>query len=343
MKNNRYYLFALVAILHFAFCIFNCPATTITENFATDPAADGWKIFGDASLLQWDSTNQNLAVTWDSSQPNSYFYHPLGTILGRNDDFSASFDLQINDITAGVNPNKPDAIEVALGFFNFAQATNNIVRASPVYSPSGPPDPQNMVEFDYFPYCVDPDFGPSNPSIAPTIISSDYVFDGAFGDYFTFTNGVSYHVQSAYTSSNQSFTTTVTLTGQTNVLITAVAILNNTNDFRVDTFSVSCYSDMGDDYDSAPSATASWTISSSPFRRRPCLTSPVASPTTPGRRNLSAGPTGNTRSCALRTSNHGRLRVRQFPATARRCSCRTPTPPPATRSIAFPPKCPKLE
>jgi hypothetical protein len=224
-------------------------ATTITENFATDPAADGWQIFGDASLFQWDSTNQILDVTWDSSQPNSYFYHPLGTILGHDDDFSISFDLQINDIAAGVNTNKPDALQVAVGFLNFAQATNGIVRASPQF-PVGPPDPQNMVEFDYFPYYVDPDFGPFDPSIAPTFISSDYAFDGAFGDYFTMTNGVSYNVQMVYTSIDSNLTTTVTLTGQTNVLITAIATLNGTNDFRVDTVSVSCYSDIGDPYDS---------------------------------------------------------------------------------------------
>ena len=248
MKKIRSCSLALAAILHFTFCIFNCSATTITENFTTDPAADGWHLRR-RLVAPMDSTNQNLAVTWDSSQPNSYFYHPLGTILGHNDDFSASFDIQINDITAGVNPDKPDAIEVAFGFFNFAQATNNIVRASPNFTP-GPPDPQNMVEFDYFPYFLDPDFGPFNPSIAPTFISSDYAFDGAFGDYFTFTNGVSYNVQAVYTSSNQTLTTTVTLTGQTNVLMTASATLSDTNDFRVDTFSVSCYSDIGDDFDS---------------------------------------------------------------------------------------------
>jgi hypothetical protein len=224
-------------------------ATTITENFATNPAADGWQIFGDAALLQWDSTNQNLAVTWDSSQPNSYFYHPLGTILGHDDDFSISFDLQINDLAAGVNTNKPDALEVAVGFFNFAQATNNIVRASPQF-PVGPPDPQNMVEFDYFPEFTDPFFGHDDASIAPTFISSDYLFDGAFGDFFTMTNGVSYHVQTVYTSTNLTLTTTVTLTSDTNVLITATATLSGTNDFRVDTVSVSCYSDIGDDFDS---------------------------------------------------------------------------------------------
>src|SRR5882757_10885173 len=93
-------------------------AGTITENFATNPAADGWQLFGNTNLFHWDATNQNLAVTWDSSQSNSYFHHPLGTILGKDDDFQASFDLQLNDIAAGVNTNKPDTIEVAIGFMN---------------------------------------------------------------------------------------------------------------------------------------------------------------------------------------------------------------------------------
>lgn len=224
-------------------------ATTITENFASNPTADGWQIFGDASLFQWDSTNHVLDVTWDSSQPNSYFYHPLGTILGSDDDFQVSFDLQFSNIVAGVNPDKPDALEVGVGFFNFAQATNGIVRGSPAYPPAYP-DPQNMVEFDYFPNFTDPVYGFVPDSIAPTMISSDYAFDGAFDDFFTMTNGVSYNVQMAYTSSNQTLTTSVTLTGQTNILFTATATLSGTNDFRVNTISVSSYSDIGDPYDS---------------------------------------------------------------------------------------------
>ena len=67
-----------------------------TENFSADPLQNGWQIFGDTNLFQWDSTNQNLDVTWDSSQTNSYFYNPLGTILAKSDDFSLSFDLQLN-------------------------------------------------------------------------------------------------------------------------------------------------------------------------------------------------------------------------------------------------------
>jgi hypothetical protein len=33
-------------------------ANTLVERFATDPALDGWQIFGDTNLFHWDSTNQ---------------------------------------------------------------------------------------------------------------------------------------------------------------------------------------------------------------------------------------------------------------------------------------------
>src|SRR5258708_6701764 len=54
-------------------------ATTIAENFSADPLLDGWQVFGDTNQFQWNSTDQNLDVTWDSTKPNSFFYHPLGT------------------------------------------------------------------------------------------------------------------------------------------------------------------------------------------------------------------------------------------------------------------------
>ena len=79
-----------LAAAGFAF-VSTLDAGTLTENFSHDPALDGWQVFGDTNLFHWDSVNHNLQVTWDSSQSNSYFYHPLGTILGTNDDFSMSF------------------------------------------------------------------------------------------------------------------------------------------------------------------------------------------------------------------------------------------------------------
>src|SRR3954468_24079344 len=82
-------------------------ATTITEDFTTDPSANGWQIFGDASLFHWNSTNHTMEATWDSSKPNSYFHHSLGATLSKSDDFTVAFDLRMLDITPGPNPAKP--------------------------------------------------------------------------------------------------------------------------------------------------------------------------------------------------------------------------------------------
>src|SRR5205814_8454158 len=120
-------------------------AKTISQNFATNPLKTGWQEFGNTNLFHWNSTNQNLEVTWDSRETNSFFCFPLGTSLTRNDDFSVEFDLLINDIVSGIEPGKTGPLEIALGFFNFATATNTtFMRGSFGGSPS-------VVEFDYFP------------------------------------------------------------------------------------------------------------------------------------------------------------------------------------------------
>src|ERR1700742_4573962 len=96
MAKNRFTSGILSGLLSMFF-VSVAMATTNTEDFASDPSQNGWKTFGASNLFQWDSTNQNLAVTWDSSQTNSYFYRPLGTILAVDDDFSVEFDLNLTD------------------------------------------------------------------------------------------------------------------------------------------------------------------------------------------------------------------------------------------------------
>jgi hypothetical protein len=119
-------------------------ASLVQEKFATDPAFAGWQIFGNASLFQWDSTNQALAVTWDSSQSNSYFYHPLGGTFAKTNDFLVAFDLRLADIAIGVNPAKPLTFEIAIGLLNTNDAT------SPTFIRGAGIAP-NLVEFTYFP------------------------------------------------------------------------------------------------------------------------------------------------------------------------------------------------
>ncbi len=119
-------------------------ANTIAQKFSADPLQNGWQIFGDTNLFQWDSTKHNLVVTWDSSQPNSYFYHPLGTIYSKTNDFLITFDLRLNDIAIGTTPGEPFTFEIAIGLMHTTTATNGNYFRGYGYFP-------DIVEFDYFP------------------------------------------------------------------------------------------------------------------------------------------------------------------------------------------------
>src|ERR1041385_8794131 len=106
-------------------------AAVLQEHFSANPAGNGWNNFGRADLFQWDSTNQNLRVTWDSSQTNSYFYRALPVMLDHFDDFELAFDLRLDDIAAGVDPNKASTFQIAVGLLNLAAASRtNFFRGS---------------------------------------------------------------------------------------------------------------------------------------------------------------------------------------------------------------------
>jgi hypothetical protein len=229
-------------------------ATTITENFSADPRSNGWQIFGDTNLFQWDSTNQNLAVTWDSTQPNSYFYHPLGTYLTRNDDFSIEFDLRLNDIASGVESGKTGPLQLGFGFLNFTNATStNFMRGAYGSAP-------NVAEFDYYRhgYYTDP-FYDSPATTTPSFISGVNSYDYAPADLSVYDNELptnqTVHVTLTYTASNQTAVVFLTTNGVP-VSQLPPLVLNSANgffdsdDFAVDTFSVSSYSSAGDDFDS---------------------------------------------------------------------------------------------
>lgn len=208
-------------------------AATFEENFSHDPAANGWQIFGDTNLFQWDATNQNVRVTWDSSQTNSYFYRPLRTILAKDDDFSLAFDLRLNDIAVGTTTNKPYTFQLAIGFINFVQATQtNFFRGTGFDSP-------DIAEFDYFP---DSGFG---ATVSPTIISSNNEFASSFNFPIELATNVLFHIAMSYTASNKALRTIMTSNGAPFGPIEDAVIGTNFSDFRVDTVAVCSYSDAG--------------------------------------------------------------------------------------------------
>jgi hypothetical protein len=225
-------------------------AATFTENFTNDPSQDGWKIFGDTNSFAWNSAGTNLAVTWDSTKPNSYFYHPLGTILTRDDDFNIAFDLQLNDIASGNEPGKISPMELGFGFLKYTDATDPaFVRAYAA----------NLAELDYFPlgYYVDVK-GKTNtiyPTVTPTFISTAYDYaPSAYIPYIvTFPTNELVHVSLTYTASNQTLTATFQTNGVDCLEIPPVVLTDDfiTDDnFAVDMFSISSYGSTGDPYDS---------------------------------------------------------------------------------------------
>lgn len=216
-----------------------CGAAAFDEDFASDPVARGWRIAGDASLFHWNSSNQRLEVTWDSSRPNSYFHRSLGTILGKEDDFSLAFDLRLSDIAVGVNSNKTATFELAIGLLDLTSATStNFLRGIGINPASGP---RNIVEFAYFP---DLGFG---ATISPTVISSNNQFAVGFNFPLELGPGETFRVSMTYSASNQTLATAMIRNGEAFGPIQDLKLGTNFTDFRVDTISVNSYSDAGAD------------------------------------------------------------------------------------------------
>ncbi len=219
-------------------------AGVLQEDFSRDPLANGWQIFGNTNLFGWDETQAALSITWDSSSSNSYFFHPLGTVLDRQDDFSLEFDLRLQDIGTAA---KSGPFQIVAGFINFADATRaDYWRGSGVDAVHGP---RNVIEFDYFPAGYLPGWGNVAPSVSPTIVSSNNVFASQFA-FLELTNGQTVHVALAYAGSNSTLRTSLTCEGISLGPIGDLVLDTNFTDFRADTLAICSYSDTGDSFDS---------------------------------------------------------------------------------------------
>ncbi|HTL56362.1 MAG TPA: hypothetical protein VL361_11835 [Candidatus Limnocylindrales bacterium] len=242
MFNIRRSIFVLAVMSVLFVC--HSSASTLGEDFSTDPSVRGWKVYGDASLFHWDSLNQNVQVTWDSSLPNSYFYRPLGNVLAKDDDFALEFDIRLSDIATNA---KSGPAEIAVGFLNFAEATSpNFWRDTGLDPVHGPRD---LVEIDYFPAGYYPEFGPVSPSFSPSIVSSNDAFASGFALLEMTTNDL-FHIRLSYSGTNQTLSTVMTRNGEPFGPIGDVVLDTNFTDFRVDTVAICSYSDIGDSYDS---------------------------------------------------------------------------------------------
>jgi hypothetical protein len=216
--------------------VWSSNAAVFTEDFASPPAERGWRTFGDSSLFSWNSTNHTLEVTWDSARPNSYFFHSLGTILSKSDDFAFQFDLRLSSILPGVNPAKPSTFEIAVGLLRLASASDA------AFSRGTGRDSPNLVEWDYFPAA-----DIIEATVSPVIVSSNSQFIPGFTFPLEMPANELFHVALAYTASNRTLVTTMTRNGASFGPIQTVRLPGSFTDFRIDAFSISSYNDAGDE------------------------------------------------------------------------------------------------
>jgi hypothetical protein len=215
-----------VAVL---FAVSAAHAMLVHETFATNPALDGWQVFGDANLFQWNSANQALDVTWDSSQTNSYFYHPLGATFTQADSFCVLFDLNIKDA------NVIGYFQLAIGLCNISGATSASFSRANGMSP-------NLCEFDYYPG------GPLSygPSVDATLVDASDRFYFAFDTNSLPTDVtmrvVLVHQAGAAALSGQIFTNGQPFRSLDNVYAAGA------NDFQLDTLAVCNYTTTDDIY-----------------------------------------------------------------------------------------------
>jgi hypothetical protein len=244
MLNVRLSVLALAGLS--ALVVSSSHATTLHEDFSSDPAARGWKTFGNTNLMQWDSTNQNLRVTWDSSQPNSYFYLPLGTVLAREDDFTFAFDLRLSDASTG---DTTGPMQVAVGLLNLADATDPSFQRAAGVSP-------NVAEFDYYPLGYFPGFPPSPPTATPGFVdsTSSAFAPEFFNPYYDLElpTNVVMHIAMSFTASNQTAVVEVSTNGVMLAQLPSLVLNNSTNsmfadtnDYRLTMFAIASYSEAG--------------------------------------------------------------------------------------------------
>jgi hypothetical protein len=223
------------------------PTIFLTEDFQSDPASRGWRVSGDPALFRWDAGAGQLNATWDSSRPNTYFHLPLQTQLTRDDDFAFSFALELQDINVGTTPGKPYTFELAVGFVNLAQATGpGFWRGTGLDSP-------NLVEWDYFP---DSGFG---ATLSPTIISAQGQFATAFLSPYELPLGEKLHFIMEYLAAQRRLLLTVNVPDFAPIVV-PVKLGPAFDDFAVDAFAISSYSDAGQNPDWSGSVLAHGTM-----------------------------------------------------------------------------------
>jgi hypothetical protein len=243
MKEGVYKSGVLVAALSFLAGVFPATASfTVTEDFSSDPSSL-WITGGNTNLFVWDPVARNLSVTWDSSQPQSFFALPLIRQVSLAGSFSFSFDLRLTDVQGGVTPDRPGAMQIAAGLINLGEmaAKESGRAAGKAY---------DTVEVDWFPAGTIPGYGVVEPTISPIIFNSLTQPAASFAYPAPPATNVTYRFTAAYNAGARTFQTTVTADGNPAWMIPTITLNLFYSDFTVDAFAFIVWNQASSQYDS---------------------------------------------------------------------------------------------
>lgn len=207
-------------------------------DFDKDPSKSGWQALREAQLWFWNRDSGQLEVIWDSSQANNAFYIPLPYQLTRSDTFGLELEMVIDEIYAGLSPDKPFTFEIAVGFFNIQDLSSLSFRRGVVgYA-------RNILEWDFFP---DTGFG---PTIWPTAISETGLFNyNGTSDYLIedLPVGKPIRVRLEFEGEIGAINSTVLYNGGEVIRYIRVPLADAFTDFRLNAAGIINYCDAGTD------------------------------------------------------------------------------------------------
>ncbi|MBT5925478.1 MAG: hypothetical protein HOH33_02545 [Verrucomicrobia bacterium] len=219
--------------------------SSVHEDFAQHPLEDNdWKVFGESSLFAWDQEHERVSVTWDSRLPNSYFYLPFGVEISRYENFSLRFEIQLDHLELGIDPEKPFTFPLALGLVNLACVTrDSFFRGSGIHEEFGP---RGLVEWSYHP---DSGFG---ATISSGLISLDNQWSVSNTFPLELQVGSTYIVEMRLDAASETLSTTMSEDGapfgpirETKLTKVFGGPTDGFTDVNVDAFAIASYHDGG--------------------------------------------------------------------------------------------------
>jgi hypothetical protein len=217
-----------------------CGAAVLRWDFSSEPSS--WIAAGATDLFQWNRVQENIAVTWDSSKPNSFYSIPLPATLDGSQSFSFQFDIALDEIMIGTDPDKPYTFQIAAGFFDSASVGNpEFYRGSGMDSIHGP---RNLLEFNYF---ADSGFG---ATVAPAIVSSDNQVFFSDNHPLEMLSGNVYTIRIAYDGPSRTVQSAILRNGEPDGIngdgkLRTITLPSRFSDFRLNRFGILSYSDAG--------------------------------------------------------------------------------------------------